>query len=168
MVRRGFTIVELLIVVAVMGILLVLAVVNLRDSQGQARDTERSTDIASISKYLESFYTSGNDSSTSYGFYPSTELIGQETNYLSGIDKKALIAPGETTIADSFFAATNNSQTLSGVTPQPDNTNYSYIYQPLQSDGTLCTSSVQKCRKYNLYYLKENDGTVYKVTSTHQ
>lgn len=167
MVQRGFTIVELLIVIAVMGILLVLAVVNLRGTQGNARDSERSSDISSIAANLESFYTSGNATSSTYGYYPSTSLIGQETTYLPDIDTKILIAPGETTAGASFFAATNNNQSVSGVTPLPDNTAYSYIYQPLAADGTLCTGAT-KCLKFNLFYMKELDATVYKITSRHQ
>lgn len=167
MVRRGFTIVELLIVIAIMGILLVLAVVNLRGTQVDARDNERVADIESIATQLESFYNGGSASSSSFGYYPSTALVGSENSFLPDVDTKILIAPGETTISDSFFAATNNNQTEAGVTPQPDNASYSYIYQPLATDGTLCTGSTE-CRKFNLFYKKEKDDTVYKITSRHQ
>ncbi len=62
--RRGFTIVELVIVITIMAILLTLGVVNLRSAQANARDTERKTDIESIAQHLETYYTSGTDSST--------------------------------------------------------------------------------------------------------
>ncbi len=70
--RRGFTIVELIIVITIMGALLVLNVVNLRDSQVSARDTERKTDIETIITHLDNFYSYGSDTSTSVGRYPST------------------------------------------------------------------------------------------------
>lgn len=58
--RRGFTVVEMIITVTIMGILLTLAVVSVNTSQVRARDDERRTDIASISLALESFYSGGN------------------------------------------------------------------------------------------------------------
>ena len=53
MLRRGFTIVELIITITIMGILLVLAVVNVSGTQAQARDDERKADVESISLNLE-------------------------------------------------------------------------------------------------------------------
>lgn len=72
--RRGFTIVELLIVITIMGVLLVLAVASLRGSQVSSRDVERKTDVESIALSLENFYTNGSDISTTVGRYPSTLL----------------------------------------------------------------------------------------------
>jgi len=59
--RRGFTIIELVIVIAIMAILMTLGMVNLRSSQANARDTQRRVDIASIAQHLETYYTSGTD-----------------------------------------------------------------------------------------------------------
>jgi len=57
--RSGFTVVEIIITVTIMGILLTLAVVNLNSTQVRARDDERKTDISSIQTYLESYSSSG-------------------------------------------------------------------------------------------------------------
>jgi len=46
--RRGFTIIELIIVVTIMGILLTIGVVNLRGSQANGRDAERKVDVDTI------------------------------------------------------------------------------------------------------------------------
>lgn len=59
--RRGFTIIELVIVITIMGILMTLGVVNLRSSQANSRDTERRLDIDTIAQHLESYYSSGAD-----------------------------------------------------------------------------------------------------------
>lgn len=59
MMRRGFTIVELIITITIMGILLTLAVVNVAATQVKARDDERKSDVQTISTYLNTFYTSG-------------------------------------------------------------------------------------------------------------
>lgn len=162
--RQGFTIIELIIVITIMGILLVLGVVNLSGSQASSRDAERKTDIETIAAHLETFYTSGTDSSTNVGRYPGTGIIGQETTTLRDLDTKSIMAPGET--VSSLVAATNNVQTTAGVLPQPAINRY--VYQPLQQDGTLCTTGAQQCQKFNLFYRLETDNTVYVLTSKNQ
>ncbi|MDB5167198.1 MAG: hypothetical protein JWN26_343 [Candidatus Saccharibacteria bacterium] len=167
--RRGFTIIELIIVITIMGILMVLGVVNLRGTQSNARDTQRIADVQSIALNLENFYANGTAGSTTFDRYPSTGLIGKETTSLQDIDIKSLVAPGVTltpnpsgvstapTPDSSLVTATCSGvcvQTTAGVTPQP--TINTFVYQPLQSDGTLCTSGAQSCRKFNIYYELEN------------
>lgn len=168
--RRGFTIVELLIIVAVMGTLLVLGVVNLRGSQAHARDTERKTDVETIAHHLEIFYTSGRDGSTSIGRYPSTGLtasgVSSITQNLRDINLDSVQAPGITDPLQTFLMASNTNQTTSGILPLPSIDEY--IYQPLQSDGALCTTGSQECRKFNLYYHTEVDDAVHMITSKNQ
>ena len=152
--RRGFTIVELVVIITAMGILLILAVVNLSSSQANARDNERKTDIETIALHLDTYYKSGSDSSTSLGRYPSTVLVQDVAtikHMLRDIDTKSITAPSQS--APTFTAATNYTQTTTGVSPQPETNQY--IYQPIKSDGTLCTDETQDCRKFNLYYKLE-------------
>jgi prepilin-type N-terminal cleavage/methylation domain-containing protein len=157
--RRGFTIIELAVVITIMGILLVLSAVNLSGSRLSARDSERQVDIETIALNLETYYQAGTDSSVTTGRYPSTtELIGSEGTLLRDIDMSSLIAPGG--IASSLSAA------VDATTPQP-NINQ-YIYQPIQSNGTLCTLSSQECRKFNLFYKLESTNSVVLVTSRNQ
>lgn len=168
--QRGFTIVEIVIVITILGILVTLALVNLHSTQVNGRDTERKNDIEALTTNLEAFYRSGTDSSTSVGRYPSTTIsAGNETtlrSILRDLDLKAVTSPTATTVAETFVSATNTTQTAAGVTPQP--TISQYVYQPLQSDGSLCTSESQECRKFNVYYRLEGDDTVYMVTSKNQ
>jgi len=171
--RRGFTIIELVIVIVIMGLLLVLSFANFDNSQVNSRDTERTIDIETLALQLDAYYIAGTDGVTAMGKYPSTvDLIGHETTILRDLDTKSITAPGETRTS-SLTAATNNSQTIAGVLPQPVNnsyvSNYEYIYQPIATDGTLCTdSTTQECRKFNLYYKTEADSVVHLVTSKNQ
>ncbi|MCX6728372.1 MAG: type II secretion system protein [Candidatus Saccharibacteria bacterium] len=172
--RRGFTIIELVIVITVMAALIALGVVNLRSSQANGRDTERKTDVESIAQQLEAYYTSGTDNSTDVGGYPSTSITATQnamTTALRDVDTDSLTAPGLTdpmTPTQTFIPASCSGacvQTTAGVTPQP-NINQ-YVYQPLHSDGTLCNDAVE-CRKFNLFYRQEVDNNVIMVTSLNQ
>lgn len=176
--HRGFTITELIIIITAMGILMTLAVVNLSSSQANSRDTERKTDVESIALYLDTFYNSGSDNSSTLGRYPSTVVTQDlETTklMLRDIDTKVITAPNETDSTVTFKPATNQLQTTTTVTPQPEINQY--IYQPIKSDGTLCTSETQDCRKFNIYYKLEvanvsdscpSPGYVCMITSKNQ
>lgn len=54
---RGFTLVELLVVIAIIGLLSTLAVVALNTARAKARDAKRVSDIKSIQKGLELYFT---------------------------------------------------------------------------------------------------------------
>lgn len=175
--KKGFTIVELIITITIMGILLTLAIVNVTSSQISARDSERKSDIETIALAMESYYDS-NDSShngpydMAGGSYPATINISDDTNFataLPGIDPRVVRAPGvSTSQPKSLVVATNNTQTTGGVSPSP--TTSTYVYQPIKKDGSLCGQIVSKgdCREFNLYYRLEVDNTVYMLTSRHQ
>jgi prepilin-type N-terminal cleavage/methylation domain-containing protein len=166
--RRGFTIIELIIVITIMGILLVLAVVNLRGTQVNSRDEQRKANVEAIAQNLEVFFRSGTDGSASVGRYPSTGIVGNETTILRDIDPKSLISPSSTT--SSLVAATNDTQTVAGITPAPNSSNDVYVYQPMKTiDGgttwTRCTGGSDECRRFNIYYWQETDNTVVMYTS---
>lgn len=168
MASRGFTIVELIITITVMGILMTLAVVNINASQVKARDEERRVDVQAIQMHLEDFYTNDGDWGSSIGRYPSTNLPNGTVDFmrqaLRDVDMNNLTAPGASDPKDTFIAATNAVQTTSGVTPLP--TTSQYVYQPINTSGGLCTTN--DCRKYNIFYRLEGDNTVYMVTSKNQ
>ena len=64
--RRGFTIVELLIVIVVIAILAAITIVAYNGLQGRARDAQRHEDIKTIAKALELYYADN-------GRYPSSD-----------------------------------------------------------------------------------------------
>lgn len=154
--QRGFTIVELIITISVIGILLTISVVNLYNTQVKARDSERKADINNIAKHLEIYYSSGSDmvSSQLNGYPPTTMASNEEeiVKYLRDIDPLSLRAPKSTSL--SLIAATSSSQ--------PNPTINQYIYQPLQANGTLCNNINQECRRFNLYYRLE-DGSALQI-----
>src|ERR1041384_8245781 len=93
--KQGFTIVELLIVIVVIGILAALVVTTYNGIQQKARDTERKTDINALHGQIEAY-------SAQNGKYPTLGNMNDSTfrtNNLKGLDPAALQDPKGTTQA---------------------------------------------------------------------
>jgi prepilin-type N-terminal cleavage/methylation domain-containing protein len=86
---KGFTIVELLIVIVVIGILAALVVTTYNGIQQKARDTERKTDINAIHGQVEAYQAQN-------GKYPTLAEVNDSTfrsNNMKGLDAAALADP---------------------------------------------------------------------------
>lgn len=99
--KRGFTIVELLIVIVVVGILAAISIVAYSGIQGKARDAQRLQDIKTIQKALELY-------KTQYGNYP----VAMGTPNASG---------WETSLSGSFIPSLKSSGVVSSVPVDPKN-----------------------------------------------
>src|SRR5580693_1926115 len=91
--NQGFTLVELLIVIVVIGILALLVITTYSGIQAKARNAKRQSDIASLQTQLEAFFSQN-------GYYPSrTDL--NTASWLSAnmksLDQNALIDPSNAT-----------------------------------------------------------------------
>lgn len=147
--QSGFTIVELLIVIVVIGILAALVLNTFQGVQARARDTERRTDINSIATQLEAYYAD-------YGHYPDNTAAttcgdGTESCDLStvlperGLDDDALVDP-------------NEGQT--NVNVGADSGDGEYYY-----DLTSATCSGGQCDSFVLSTTLESDSTAYTKNS---
>ncbi|MBL8159931.1 type II secretion system protein [Candidatus Saccharibacteria bacterium] len=142
----GFTIVELLIVIVVIGILAAIVLNTFSGVQARARNTERATDIKAISGQLEVYYTNNNSTyplASALDYNDTVPKTGDDVaTILTGIDKNALLAPGGT--------GTNN---IDNAQPASTVTNL-YGYRAFQSDGTT-NCAATPCPKYILYWTEE-------------
>ncbi len=113
--QAGFTIIELLIVIAIIGILATLVLTNFQGAQAKGRDTVRKNDINSIYQKLEEYYNEN-------GAYPSTVVAAD----LPGIDAESLNDPDGTAIVANAAVA---DQTAAQAVANPD-TDAEYLYIP--------------------------------------
>lgn len=143
--QKGFTIVELLIVIVVIGILAALVLNSFAGVQQKARNTERQTDTKALATQLEAWYNGDGQ-----GSYPTWTQVDTETEALAvfkGIDAGALKAPGK------GFSLT------SSVSPDEN----AYGYQAMNSAGMACgitTSPQTDCVRYRIYWKEEGDSQI--------
>lgn len=163
---EGFTIIEVLIVIVIIGILLTVLMVRFINSQADARDVDRKADIETIARRFEQVFTDRLLSGAAT--YPRTiDITPESAVALAGLGKEALRSPKVADSANmSLIAATNTTATTAGVLPQP--TIDQYVYQPLTSTNALCNNAILTCVKFNLYYRTEADNTVIQVSSLNQ
>jgi type II secretion system protein G len=64
--QKGFTLVELLVVMAILGVLVTIIAGGFRSAQARGRDAERKSDLKQLSQSLELFFSD-------YGRYPSDD-----------------------------------------------------------------------------------------------
>jgi type IV pilus assembly protein PilA len=172
--QKGFTIVELLIVIVVIGILAALVLNAFSGVQAKARDTKRQTDIRAIASQLEAGYN-GSPSGYPAGSYPSNSSGGvtaltdtfTTTNW-PGFDINALRAPNQA--ANSIYtnataptvAGTGSSETVTAPTINATTNNNSYFYVPLTAAYAVCTGAIATttCPHFLLAYWNESTSAI--------
>ena len=132
--QEGFTIVELLIVIVVIGILAALVITTFTGIQQRARNTERETDIKAMHNIVEAYYAQN-------GYYPTlANLVAP----IQGLDAGALTAPGSGASQIDAAAAT----TLK----------YQYLATPANCDN----AGNGNCTDYTMTAALEGGGTYVK------
>jgi type II secretory pathway pseudopilin PulG len=179
----GFTIVELIVTITLMVILMTIITVRLISTQANARDEERSTDIVTISKGLETFYVSGSPKlSIPKGYYPGGQQVQTAaattppfSEFLEGVSKSSYEAPGRDStnsfgVNPSYATApigSNPDGSYSDAQSRPLLATFHYLYQPLKRDNSFCANYLD-CVKFNLYYISEADNVVHVIRSKNQ
>lgn len=138
--QRGFTIVELLIVIVIIGILASITIVAYNGIQGRARDSARVSDINAIRKALE-VYKSFN------GEYPDENSASWENSY---------------TDPQNFMAALKPYLGKTPVDPINNTTHYYYYYRyPAGSSswGVTCPAARGEYYVLGILGLDNSSGT---------
>ncbi len=118
---KGFTIVELLIVIVVIGILATLVIVTFTGIQQKARNSKRQTDINAVDSHVEAYYASTGN----YPTYTQISTPSWVSANMKGLDPSALVDPkgGSTSIKDG------------------DATTTQYGYKATEGTTTECTAT---------------------------
>jgi prepilin-type N-terminal cleavage/methylation domain-containing protein len=137
--NQGFTIVELLIVIVVIGILALLVITTYSGIQAKARNAKRQTDIQSLQTQLEAFFSQN-------GYYPSLTDMNSSTwlaTNMKSLDQNALIDPSSPTQSKTLASSPTAKQ---------------YSYAVTDSSGASCEATDTNCAQYTL--TAEYEGTV--------
>lgn len=128
---NGFTLVELLITIAIIAILATVGIVAYSTVLKQGRDAKRQSDLRAIQSALEQYYSD-------QGFYPAA-------------------SPNPLTPNSSLTSSTGNpsppptSKTYMNTIPNDLDSTKPYIYLPLKDTSTDCNNlSTKQCNKYCL------------------
>lgn len=126
--QRGFTIVELLVVIVVIAILVALTLPNLFGLQRRARDDTRKNDLKNIQQALETYYNDNNA-------YPDA-VADLVTEYINAIPADPNGAAYTYTVAPAGCTDNCTTYTLSA-TLENDN-------DPAATNGTYSVVSVNQ------------------------
>jgi prepilin-type N-terminal cleavage/methylation domain-containing protein len=130
--NSGFTIVELLIVIVVIGILALLVITTYSGIQAKARNSKRSSDVSTIQTQLEAFFQNS-------GYYPSLKDMNDADwlkAHMKSLDTGALVDPSNSTQSKTLVDSTSPSK--------------QYGYSPRTSDDATCETDDTTCASYTL------------------
>lgn len=105
--QRGFTLIELMVVVAVIAILAAVAIPAYQDQMRKARRGQAKADLVELAQRAERYHTVNN---TYEGFWDTIEAVGHDVSPREGTAYYALSADEETAGAFVFEAVPQDSQ----------------------------------------------------------
>lgn len=147
----GFTIIELLVVVVIIGILSTLVITTYSGVQAKNRNGNRQVAIDNLQSQLETYYAQ-------YSRYPTYDNLNDDAwrqANLKDFQSKSL--------EDPRWDSKNTACTTSGkavIADEPSTDCYSY--QPIGPDGTVCDNDKVMCAQYTLTAILEGGGKYVK------
>jgi prepilin-type N-terminal cleavage/methylation domain-containing protein len=148
--NRGFTIVELVIVIVVLGVLATLVITTYKGIQSRERDSTRQKDIVALQTQLEYFFSQN-------GYYPSLGNMNSAkwlSKNMPKLDQNDLTDPS------------NKSNSIKLVDSLRPFKQYGYVVT--DASGNSCESNDTNCAKYTLTATYEgsiNGATTYQKAS---
>lgn len=132
--RSGFTIVELLIVIIVIGILTGLIVTTFSDFKRKSRNTERQNDIKYVQQAVENYYAQNEK-------YPTFDNLNDSAWRVKNIKTLGADELQDPSAVDAKLSKTPVANV--------------YSYEPQAEDGGVCDNTTRDCMKYILTATQE-------------
>lgn len=155
--RVGFTVVELVIVISIIGILASVAILSFTTIQRNQRNTAREVQATAIATSLESYYEK-------HGEYPSPRSIASP--YAAGKDAAQIL--GISSDLFIFPRAQPSIKNVLTINTAPTETTASYVARSVGSSNQACQGkSDGGCDEFTLRYKKEGVSEVQEIKSKH-
>jgi prepilin-type N-terminal cleavage/methylation domain-containing protein len=158
---KGFTIIELVVVIVIIAILSTISIVGFNVIQQGARNTQRSSEVSAVAEALEKYYMKN-------GEYPSCAMMTQSTSATTvanalfpGLDPNNLTAPGDQTAGHNSFVCSAPTTAQYGYLGGSNSCTIEY-----QEEGSSNPPKTLDCRhhaispNYTLALSTSTDGTV--------
>ncbi len=138
--QRGFTFIELLATITIIGLLATIGTVSYEGARKYARDIKRISDMNAVQTALELYF----DSHLSYPYDGGPGSAG----VILGTQGKSLSDDGFTAIAQGLLYLLN-------VPANPEPNGIPYIYRSVNADGSDCDKA--PCPRYEIIFATEGE-----------
>lgn len=154
--QSGFTIVELLIVIIIIGILAGLVITQILGANQKARDTERKTDLNSVASQLETYFAKTGGFPTLADLNTAAWRTGNEIN--GGDDNKSFSDPSTPTSTALVGTVAANSYAYTTLPAS--------CISPTVAAGTTNTAGTNYCTSFTLTSTLENKNDAQKDSTS--
>lgn len=151
--QQGFTVIELIVVLVIIGILASLIVFSYNGVRSRDRDALRQADIDTLQSQLEIFYAENSR-------YPTLSQLNNSewlTENMPDLNPETIKDPSWT---DTAGCTGQNGQAILVESP----TTNCYAYSPTSADGEACNSKKTPCAHYTLTATLETEEEYIKTS----
>lgn len=150
--KKGFSLIELLVVISIIGLLSTMSVVSLNSAQGRARDAAKKSDLNAISTAMELFNVESID-----GTYPAVATTCPEPGDLNYGEILALVGGEHILCGGSPIITDYDDTILQAIPVSPNATDKPYI--------GFSDIEINHPRSYCISVELEEDGFYFKCVN---